>query len=57
MQMLFYPRPPRPRVRMKRSSEENTLIMRTYYYITNFETDLTVYKKKYMNSSYLNILK
>ncbi|KAL0841160.1 hypothetical protein ABMA28_014906 [Loxostege sticticalis] len=34
----------KPRVRMKWDSEINTFIMRTYFQITNLETDLTQYR-------------
>ncbi|CAH2107788.1 unnamed protein product [Euphydryas editha] len=36
----------KPRVRMKWSKEVNLFIMRTYYYITKLETDLTTYRKQ-----------
>ncbi|XP_064292512.1 uncharacterized protein LOC135310067 [Plodia interpunctella] len=36
----------KPRVRMSWSSEVNIFIMRTYYYITKLETDMTIYRKK-----------
>ncbi|XP_050679442.1 uncharacterized protein LOC126975555 [Leptidea sinapis] len=36
----------KPRVRMKWSKEMNLFIMRTYYYITKLETDLTTYRKQ-----------
>ncbi|XP_047539184.1 uncharacterized protein LOC125072598 [Vanessa atalanta] len=36
----------KPRVRMRWSKEVNSFIMRTYYYITNLETDMTTYRQK-----------
>ncbi|XP_026737509.1 uncharacterized protein LOC113500810 [Trichoplusia ni] len=35
----------KPRVRMRWSKEVNLFIMRTYYYITKLETDMTIYRK------------
>ncbi|XP_050561144.1 uncharacterized protein LOC126912570 [Spodoptera frugiperda] len=35
----------KPRVRMKWSKEVNIFIMRTYFYITKLETDMTIYRK------------
>ena len=36
----------KPRVRMQWSKDVNIFIMRTYYYITKLETDMTIYRKK-----------
>ncbi|XP_075990923.1 uncharacterized protein LOC142986349 [Anticarsia gemmatalis] len=36
----------KPRVRMSWSKEVNTFIMRTYYYITKLETDMTTYRRQ-----------
>lgn len=36
----------KPRMRMKWTNDVNLFIMRTYYYITKLETDLTIYRKR-----------